>query len=70
MKRILMVLAILSLSACQDYAQNVIDRPYMICRDNVEYMVITGLSGGGASDVVPHFKPDGTLFTCVRKADK
>lgn len=35
-----------------------------ICIDGVEYIHVSGLYHGY---LVPHFKPDGTLFTCQKQ---
>jgi hypothetical protein len=69
MFKLTFVLALLiSLAGC-DMAQSAIDDADMICRDNVQYMVYSKLNSDAtlSYSVVPHFKPDGSLYTCVRQ---
>ncbi|RZK44587.1 MAG: hypothetical protein EOO61_03270 [Hymenobacter sp.] len=64
--------ALLALTGCDDMVQSAIDDADMICRDNVEYMVYSKLSSNGSLSysVVPHFKPDGSLYTCKKVIKK
>jgi hypothetical protein len=48
------------LSGCS--SQAALDHAKTICRDNVEYLVY--IDPGYIRTVVPHFKPDGSLYTC------
>ena len=59
---------LLALGACAQ-AQDAIDKAEMICKDGVEYMSYTKYNSRGdvSFSIVPHFKPDGTLYTCVRQ---
>lgn len=66
--RLLLLAAALTLAACDDGAQKSVDEAEYICKDGVEYFVYTKISSSGVGySVVPHFKPDGTLYTCERK---
>ena len=61
--------ALMALSACGG-VQGAVEDSDFVCKDGVEYFVYTKYTGSGVSySVVPHFKPDGTLYTC-RKVTK
>lgn len=57
---LLAALAAMLLSGCS--SQAALDHAKTICRDNVEYLVY--IDPGYIRTVVPHFKPDGSLYTC------
>ena len=53
-----------ALAACTNVQKEVEQSDY-VCKDGVEYFVYTKYTGSGVSySVVPHFKPDGSLYTC------
>jgi hypothetical protein len=66
---IILLLAILVLAACGDSNPLSHGNTRLICRDRVEYMMFwrTSSSGSVSISVVPHFKPDGSLYTCVEQ---
>lgn len=64
MKKLILA-AMLGLAACGSVQEDVENSGY-VCKDNVEYFVYEKYSGGNYSySVVPHFKPDGSLYTCI-----
>lgn len=66
---IALLLALLVLAACGDGNPLSPDDTRLICRDRVEYMMFwrASTSGSVSISVVPHFKPDGSLYTCTDK---
>lgn len=68
MKKILIALAAISLSACT--AQYAVDHADLVCKDGVEYFVYTkyNTKGDVTFSVVPHYKnAKGELFSCPTK---
>lgn len=47
----------------KEHQEDFRDKP-LVCRDNVEYIYMPNAHGASAT---PHYKPDGTLFTCKEK---
>ena len=72
MKYAIILLAALALSACDNQGQEALDDATMICKDNVEYMSFYKMSSNGSVSlsIVPHFKSDGSLYTCKREIKK
>lgn len=64
-----LLLALLVLAGCGEYNPLSPDDTDLICRDRVEYMMFYKASSNGSVSVsvVPHFKPDGSLYTCADK---
>lgn len=55
----------LGVTACDGVQEDVTNSDY-VCKDGVEYFVYSKYSGNGYSySVVPHYKPDGSLYTCT-----
>jgi hypothetical protein len=42
----------------------------VVCIDNVEYLAIPVKSNGDSWAITPHYRPDGTLYTCADSAPK
>lgn len=68
MRRICIILTVvglvLLLSACSP--QKALNEADRLCRDGVEYLSYEKMSSNGtlSYSIVPHFKPDGSLYTC------
>ena len=59
-----LILALAILAGCTNVQQDVEESDY-VCKDGVEYFVYTKATGSGITySVVPHFKADGSLYTC------
>lgn len=54
------------LAGCAQPPQEAVDNASTVCKDGVEYFVYEkwNSKSGSTYSVVPHFKPDGTLYTC------
>lgn len=68
MKKIIAAaLVALTLSACSP--QRALDEADRLCRDGVEYLAFTKMNTSGdiSYSIVPHLKPDGSLYTCKRE---
>lgn len=62
--KILALIAFAALAACTNVQEDVNQSGY-VCKSGVEYFVYEKYASGGVSySVVPHFKPDGSLYTC------
>lgn len=60
-----LIVAALALSACGG-VQGAVQNSDYVCKDGVEYFVYEKWSGSNPTySVVPHYRPDGTLFTCT-----
>jgi hypothetical protein len=61
----LLVIPFLLLAACTT-AQQAVDSASYVCKDGVQYFVYEKMNtnGDASYSVVPHFKVDGTLFSC------
>lgn len=58
---------LLLLAGCQGEMQSSVTNSEYVCKDGVEYFVYERMDTGGrlASNVVPHFHLDGTLYPCT-----
>jgi len=67
MKRIIITFT-LALTACNG-TQGAVDDATFVCKDGVEYFVYERIDSAGhvASNVVPHFHIDGTLYPCRKE---
>lgn len=56
--------ALVTLAACSP--QKALNDADMLCRDGVQYMSYEKMNTRGdvSYSIVPHFKPDGSLYTC------
>lgn len=61
---LVVLLAALAISGCS--AQSALNSAKAICRDGVEYLSYERFAAAGdySFSIVPHLKPDGSLYTC------
>lgn len=65
-RHILVVAASLLVAACERTNPLRNSNTEAVCRDGVEYLVFEKMSSNASASisVVPHFKPDGSLYIC------
>lgn len=68
----LLLLALAALSGCERANPLRPSNTTGICRDGVEYLMFEKMSSNASVSisVVPHFKADGSLYTCVEPVAK